>query len=171
MPATSSRSRSSRSRGAARRSPRSAPLRRAPAPAAQVRPIEAPFAAVFGVLVAAEYLYLGWLLYQPGSFWDWYVVVPALLAALSVAGAVLVVPGRGRGWAVLTAVSVVLLLGLLALVLLFGALGGGAALWQALLLLIGPIGCLALTLTRPVREWTGRARRSPGGRRGGGRSR
>jgi O-antigen/teichoic acid export membrane protein len=134
--------------------------------------MEAPFAAAFGVLVAAEYLYLGWLLYAPGSFLDWYVVAPVLLAAITVAGAVLVVLGRGRGWLVLTAGSVLLLLTLLALVLLFGALGGGAALWQALLLLIGPIGCLALTLRRPVRAWTTRGRRrSPGGRRAGARSR
>jgi hypothetical protein len=165
MPSTS------HSRVAARRSPRSAPLRRVSTDATLVRPIEAPFAAVFGVLVAAEYLYLGWLLYQPGSFWDWYVVVPVLLAAFSVAGAVLAVLGRARAWLVLTIASGVLLLGLLALVLLFGALGGGATLWQALLLLIGPIGCLALALRRPVREWTGRARRSTGGRRGRVRSR
>src|SRR3954463_7902754 len=159
---------SSRSRVAARRSPRSAPLPRPVAPTTWVRPMEAPFAAVFGVLVAAEYLYLGWLLYEPGALFDWYIVVPALLAALTVSGAVLVVLGRGRGWLVLTAGSVVLLLTLLALVLLFGALGGGAALWQALLLLIGPIGCLALTLRRPVRVWTGGRtlrgrRRSAGG--------
>jgi O-antigen/teichoic acid export membrane protein len=134
--------------------------------------MEAPFAAVFGVLVAAEYLYLGWLLYEPGTLFDWYVVVPAVLAALTVAGAVLVVLGRGRGWLVLTAGSVVLLLGLLALIVLFGALGGGAALWQALLLLIGPLGALVLTLRRPVRAWTTRGPgRSPGGRRSGGRSR
>jgi O-antigen/teichoic acid export membrane protein len=134
--------------------------------------MEAPFAAVLGVLVAAEFLYLGWLLYEPGSLLDWYVVVPALLAAVSLAGAALVVLGRGRGWLVLTAASVVLLLTLLALVLLFGALGGGAALWQALLLLIGPIGCLTLTLRRPVRAWTTRGRRrSAGGRRQGRRSR
>lgn len=88
----------------------------------------------------------------------------------------LVFLGRGRGWIVLTAGSVLLLLTLLALVLLFGALGGGAALWQALLLLIGPIGCLALTLRRPVRAWSGRrtgrgGSRSAGGRREGTRSR
>jgi O-antigen/teichoic acid export membrane protein len=134
--------------------------------------MEAPFAAVLGVLVAAEFLYLGWLLYEPGSLLDWYVVVPALLAAVTLAGAALVVLGRGRGWLVLTAASVVLLLTLLALVLLFGALGGGAALWQALLLLIGPIGSLELTLRRPVRAWTTRGRRrSAGGRREGRRSR
>ena len=163
---------SSRSRVAARRSPRSAPLARPVPAAAMVRPMEAPFAAVLGVLVAAEFLYLGWLLYEPGSLLDWYVVVPALLAAVTLAGAALVVLGRGRGWLVLTAASVVLLLTLLALALLFGALGGGAALWQALLLLIGPIGCLALTLRRPVRAWTTRGRRrSAGGRREGRRSR
>jgi hypothetical protein len=163
---------SSRSRVAARRSPRSAPLARPAPQVMSVRPMEAPFAAVFGVLVAAEYLYLGWLLYQPGSLLDWYVVAPAVLAALTLAGAVLVVRGRGRGWLVLTAGSVVLLLTLLALVLFFGALGGGAALWQALLLLLGPIGCLALTVRRPVRAWTTRGRRrSPGGRRAGARSR
>src|SRR4051794_29615063 len=163
---------SSRSRVAARRSPRSAPLTRPAPPTVAMRPMEAPFAAVLGVLVAGEYLYLGWLLYQPGSLLDWYVVVPAVLAALTLAGAVLVVRGRGRGWLVLTAGSVVLLLTLLALVLLFGALGGGAALWQALLLLVGPIGCLALSLRRPVRAWTTRGpRRFPGGRRTGGRSR
>lgn len=168
MPSTSSRP-----RVAARRSPRSAPLARPPVPALPVRPVEAPFAAVFGALVAAEYLYLGWLLYEPGALLDWYVVVPALLAAVTAAGAVLVVLGRGRGWLVLALGSAVLLLGLLALVLLFGALGGGAALWQALLLLVGPIGCLALTLRRPVRAWTARGRedRPAGGRRRGGPSR
>ena len=167
MPSTSSRS-----RVAARRSPRSAPLARPTAPAVPVRPVEAPFAAVFGVLVAAEYLYLGWLLYEPGAPLDGYVVVPAGLAAATLAAAVLVVLGRGRGWVVLTVCSVVLLLGLLALVLLMGALGGGAALWQALLLLIGPIGCLALSLRRPVRAWTtpGRTDRPAGGRRAGARS-
>src|SRR3954451_20825503 len=155
----------SHSRVAARRSPRSAPLRRVSTQATLVRPIEAPFAAVFGVLVAAEYLYLGWLLYEPGTLLDWYIVVPAVLAALTVAGAVLVVLGRGRGWLVLTAGSVVLLLGLLALVVLFGALGGGAAPWPGALLLLGPAGCLVLTLRRPVRAWTTRGRdRSPGGR-------
>ncbi|MGY1603750.1 hypothetical protein [Geodermatophilus sp. SYSU D00815] len=167
---------SSRSRVAPRRSPRSAPLGRPAAPVAPVRPQEAPFAAVFGVLVAAEHLWLAWLLRDPEVL-DWYVAVPVVLAAVALVGAVLVVVGRGRGWLVLTAASVVLLLGLLGLVVLFGALGGGAALWQALLLLVGPVGCLALTLRRPVRQWSGsrrapdRASRAPGGRREGRRSR
>jgi hypothetical protein len=134
------------------------------------RPQEVPFAAALGLLVAAEYVYLGWLLWDPASRLDWLVVVPVVLATLAVVAAVLVLSGRGRGWLLLTGVSVVLLLGLLALVLLFGALGGGAALWQALLLLLGPIGCLALTLRRPVRAWTDprRARRPGGGRRSAG---
>ncbi|MGY1809174.1 hypothetical protein ACI8AF_17535 [Blastococcus sp. SYSU D00669] len=163
---------SSRSRVAPRRSPRSAPLGRTAPPAAPTRPVEAPVAAVFGVLVAAEYLWLAWLLRDPEVL-DWFVVVPAVLALVALAGAALVLLGRGRGWLVQTAAAVVLLLGLLALVALFGALGGGAALWQALLLLVGPIGCLALTLRRPVREWTARGRapgrrtRAPGGRRDG----
>src|SRR4051794_21199358 len=131
---------SSRSRVAARRSPRSAPLAAPTPPAASVRPMEAPFAAAFGVLVAAEYLYLAWLLYEAGSLLDWYVVVPAALAALTLAGAVLVVLGRGRGWLVLTAVRVVLLLALLGLVLLFGALGGGAAPGAAPLAPPRPVG-------------------------------
>src|SRR4051812_14166708 len=160
---------SSRPRVAARRSPRSAPLARPVPAAARTRPMEAPFAAVLGVLVAAEFVYLGWLLYEPGSLLDWYVVVPALLAAVTLAGAVLVVLGRGRGWLVLTAASVVLLLTLLALVLLFGALGGGAALWQGLLLVIGPIGLLALTLRRAGRGPATAGRCCTPGGRGGGR--
>ena len=163
---------SSRSRVAARRSPRSAPPARPVAPVAMARPMEAPFAAAFGVLVAAEYLFLGWLLYAPGSLLDWYVVVPVVVAALTLAGAVLVVLGRGRGWLVLTVGSIVLLLLLLALVFIFGALGGGAALGQGLLLLVGPVGWVALAVRRPVRAWTTRGRRrSPGGRRAGARSR
>jgi hypothetical protein len=176
MPSTPSRP----PRGLARPAPAPTPSRgRRPlgrgfaVPAERQRPQEAPFAAVLGLLVAAEYVYLGWLLWDPGSGPARFVLVPLLLAAAAVAGAVLLLPGRGRAWLVLTVVSVVLLIGLLFLVAVFGALGGGAALWQALLLLIGPIGCLALVLRRPVREWSGgsRARRSGGGRRSGGRAR
>ena len=36
-----------------------------------------------------------------------------------------------------------------------GGLGGGEAVWWALLLLVGPIGGLVLALQRPVRQWTG----------------
>jgi hypothetical protein len=58
-------------------------------------------------------------------------------------------------------------------VVLFAVLGGGAALWGALALLIAPVGCLVLALRRPVREWTRRDRpsRPAGGRRDAGSAR
>lgn len=126
----------------------------------------APFAAAFGALVAAEDLYLAWLLWDTRA---WYVVAAVLLALAALAGAVLTVRGRGRGWLVLTLASVFPLLALLALVLLLGALGTGHDTVLALLLLVGPIGCLALALQRPVREWTTTrgAGRPAGGRRSG----
>jgi hypothetical protein len=58
----------------------------------------------------------------------------------------------------LAAVSVVLALGLLGAAVLFAALGLGAVVGQALLLLVGPVGCLVLATRRPVREWTRPAR-------------
>jgi hypothetical protein len=60
------------------------------------------------------------------------------------------------------------LLGLLGLAVLFGALGGGSALWAAVLLLVGPVGCLVLTLRRAVRTWrgSGAGTRPGGGPRG-----
>lgn len=127
-----------------------------------------PFAAVFGLLTAAEDGYLAWLLGDPKIGWDWFVVVPVLVAVAAVAGAVLVHLGR-RGGALLLAVAAALtLLGLVVLAFLFGALGGGRAMWSALLLMVGPLVCLVLALRRPVRQWCGRATagRSPGGRRG-----
>lgn len=127
-----------------------------------------PFAAVFGLLTAAEDGYLAWLLGDPKIGWDWFVVVPVLVAVAAVAGAVLVHLGR-RGGALLLAVAAALtLLGLVVLAFLFGALGGGRAMWSALLLMVGPLVCLVLALRRPVRQWCGRptAGRSPGGRRG-----
>jgi hypothetical protein len=126
-----------------------------------------PFAAVFGGLVAVEDGYLAWLL---GI--GWYLAVPVALAVAAVAGAVLVWQGRPRGWVVLAVAAVLPLLGLIGLAVLFGLLGGGSALVSALLLLAGPVGCLALTLQRPVRRWRGRRARtrSGGGRRSGPRS-
>lgn len=126
----------------------------------------APFAAVFGVLVAVEDLYLAWFLRTLDVPLVWSVGVPLLLAALALGGAVLVFLGRARGWIVSSAAAVVPLLGLLGLALLFGYLGVGAWMWSSLLMLIGPIGCLALVLRRPVRDWTSpaRATRRPGGR-------
>ena len=148
---------SPRDRAATRRSPRAAPRQQqTPAPPAG-RPVLAPFAAVFAVLVAAEYLWLAWLLRAPGVPPVRYVV-PGVLAAVTLAGASLVVLGRARAWVLLAVVSIVLALGLLATAILFGALGLGAVVWQALLLLVGPVGCLVLATRRPVREWSRSAR-------------
>ena len=164
---------SPRNRAATRRSPRAAPRQQTPAPPAG-RPVLASFAAVFAVLVAAEYLWLAWLLRDPGLSAAWYVVVPVVLAVLAVAGAVLVWVGRARAWVLLAVVSVALALALLGTAVLFGALGLGAVVGQALLLLVGPAGCLLLAARRPVREWT-RPGRSTGAReqdgRGSGRRR
>ena len=153
---------SSRSPAAARRSPRAAP-RQQPPPLPAGRPVLVPFAAVFGVLVAVEYLWLAWLLRDPEVATSWSVAVPAVLAVLALAGAVLVVLGRARAWVLLAVVSVVLVLCLLGTAVLFGALGLGAVAGQALLLLAGPVGCLVLAVRRPVREWTrpARATRAP----------
>ena len=149
---------SSRSRAAARRSPRAAPYRQHPPPRPAGRPVLAPFAAVFGVLVVAEYLWLAWLLRDPQVGTPWFVAVPAVLALLALTGAALVVLGRARAWLLLAAVSVVLVLCLLGTAVLFGALGLGAVVGQTLLLLVGPLGCLVLAVRRPVREWTRPAR-------------
>jgi O-antigen/teichoic acid export membrane protein len=137
------------------------------------RPLAVPFAAAFGCLVAAENLYLAWLLWEPRVGLEWFVAVPLVLAAATLAGVALLLLGRRRAWLLLSACSTLLLLVLLFLALLFGALGGGHALWWALLLLVGPVGCLALALRREVRGWRGRpaARRSRGGARRTGRSR
>jgi hypothetical protein len=127
-----------------------------------------PVAVLFGLLVAAVDGYLAWLLGV-----GWYLAVPVVLAVAAVAGAALVWAGRRRAWVLLAAAAAVPLLGLLALVFLFGVLGGGSALWAALLMLIAPVGCLALVLRRPVRRWcdAGAPTRSPGGRRARGTSR
>src|SRR3712207_9525371 len=64
---------------------------------APVRPVTAPFAAVFGLLVAAEEVYLGWLLWDAEPGWGWYLLVPVLLAAGALTGAGLVLRGRSVG--------------------------------------------------------------------------
>ncbi|GAB4082828.1 hypothetical protein GCU67_07165 [Modestobacter muralis] len=179
MPSTSSR----RPGAAATRHRPRRPLGRGPsaAPPALVRPVQAPFAALFGGLVAVEDGFLGWLLWDADRSWSWYLLVPLLLAAGALAGAVLVLRGRGlgpvSGSAVLAWSCVLPLLGLLALALFTAALGDGEAAWLALVLVVGPLGGLVLALRRPVREWTrrGRARddRAPGrlaSGRGPGRS-
>ena len=152
----------SRSRPATRRSPRPAPRGADPPPAE--RPLAVPFAAFFGLLVAAEGLYLSWLLWTPQIGWDWFMAGPLLLAVLAGTGSVLVLIGRARGWIVLAGAALVTLAGLLVLAAIFAALGGAREVWSTLLLLIGPVVCLVLALRRPVREWTS-ARRPPGGRR------
>jgi hypothetical protein len=126
-----------------------------------------PFAVVFAVLVAAEELYLAWLLRTPETGWDAFAVVPILLAVLALVAAALVWTGRARGWLVLAVAAVVPLVGMLGLTAIFAALGGGQAMWSALLMLAGPIGALVLALRRPVRAWTSPAPagRPPGGRR------
>jgi hypothetical protein len=166
MPSSASRGRST-----TRRSPRPAP-RRVDVPAAG-RPLVVPFAAFFGLLVAAEDVYLAWLLWTPGIGWDWFLVVPLALAVLALGGAALVLTGRARGWLVLAVAAALPLVGLAVMAAIFAVLGGTAGVWSTLLLIVGPLGCLVLALQRPVRQWTGagRARRSPGGRRTAGSSR
>jgi hypothetical protein len=152
----------SRGRAPVRRSPR--PLPRPVDNAPPERPLAVPFAAFFGLLVAAEDGYLAWLMWTPEIGWDWFMAGPLLLAVLAVAGAVLVLTGRARGWLVLAVAAVLPLVGILGLAAFFAVLGGAQEVWSTLLLLVGPLTCLVLAVQRPVREWT-RARRSPGGRR------
>ncbi len=156
-----------RSRATTRRSPRPAP--RAAEAAPDERPLAVPFAAFFGLLVAAEDVYLAWLMWTPEIGWDWFMAGPLLLAVPAAAGSALVFTGRPRGWLVLAVAAVLPLAGLVVLAAFFAVLGGGQGLWSALLLIVGPLGCLLLTVRRPVRAWT-RARRPPGGRRKSARS-
>jgi hypothetical protein len=155
----------SRSRATTRRSPRPA-ARAVDAPPVE-RPLAVPFAAFFGLLVAAEDAYLAWLMWTPEVGWDWFMAGPLVLAVLALAGAALVFTGRPRGWLVLAVAAVLPLAGLIVLAGVFAALGGGQEVWSTLLLLVGPLGCLVLALRPPVREWTAtrRARRPQGGRR------
>jgi len=146
-----------------RRSPRAArptPARASRVPLVPERPVAAVCAAVFGVLVAAEVLYLTWLLVAPDADLvavpRWLAAVLVAVALLPLAGAVLTFAGRGRGWLVLLAGCTVPLLGLLAVAVLFGSLGAGSATWWALLLALGPLGGLVLAAQRTVRDWTAR---------------
>ncbi len=153
-------------RGPTRHSPRPRAVAQRPAE----RPLVVPFAAFFGLLVAAEDCYLAWLLWTPQLGWDWFMAGPLLLAVLAVAGAALVFTGRARGWVVLAAAALLPLLALLGLAGFFAVLGGGLAVWSTILLLVGPVTALVLATRRPVREWT-RARRPQEGRRTGGLAR
>ncbi|MEX5720152.1 hypothetical protein [Geodermatophilus maliterrae] len=164
-----------------RRSPRAAAppsgVRRAAPPVAPGRPLTAPFAAVFGVLLTAEDVFLAWLVESPEPGWTWDRLVSGVLAlaVVALAGAVLVFLGRGRGWLVLAlaaAVTALLLLG--ATVLFAAALGSGELTGWALLLLPGPLGALGLSVRRPIRDWTrpGRGNRpAPPAAHGRGRTR
>ncbi|MGY1856316.1 hypothetical protein [Modestobacter sp. SYSU DS0290] len=135
------------------------------APAAPTRPQAAPFAAVFGLLVAVEDLWLGWLLWDADPGWGWYLLGPVALAALAVLGAVLVWRGTGLGplpgWLLLLLACLLPLIGLLVLAGFFGLLGGGSAAASPLLLAVGPLGGLVLAAQRPVREWARAGRRAP----------
>jgi hypothetical protein len=134
------------------------------APVAEERPLAVPIAAVFGVLVALENGVLVSLLWAPDVGWAWFLFVPLALALLALAGAAAVLAGRRGGWIPLAVSAGLSLLLILGLVVLFALLGGGQAMWQAVLLLVGPIGALVLSLRSSVRAWD-RASRSPGGRR------
>src|SRR4051812_37409806 len=161
---------SSRSRVPVRRSPRPAPRGTSVAAPPGARPTAVPYAVLFGGLLTVEILSLGSLLWAPERSIDRFLVVPLLLAGAVVAGSVMVLQGRRRGWAVLAVAAVLPLAALLVLVFLLGALGAGAETWAGVLLLVGPLATLVLALRRPVREWcgAGRRRRSPEGRRPAG---
>jgi hypothetical protein len=164
---------SSRSRVPVRRSPRPVARGANTVPAPRERPLAVPFAVVFGVLLTVEVLYLGFLLWKPDPAVDRFLVVPLLLAAAAAVGSFLVWTGRRGGWVVLAVSGLLPLVALLGLVFLLGAFGAGAPVLAATLLLLGPLTTVVLALRRPVREWcgTGRARRSPEGRRPAGSAR
>ena len=162
MPSSPPRRTTTRRSPRAAAAPSSAVRRLAPLPPPRGRPLTAPFAAVFGLLVTAQDLYLGWLLRDglpPG--WGRYLAVSAALVLLAVAGAALVWLGRGRGWLVLAVAAALPLLLLLGVAALFGALGDDSSVGWALLLLVGPVGCLSLAVRRPIREWTRPGRATP----------
>lgn len=129
-----------------------------------------PFAVVFGLLMAVEVLYLGYLLWVPAPGLDWYLVVPVVIAVAAVVASLLVLRGTARSAMLLAGVALLPLAGLLVLVFILASLGAGAEAWLAVLMATGPLGCLILATRRPVREWTapGRTTRSPGGRRSRG---
>ncbi|WP_116452811.1 hypothetical protein [Blastococcus litoris] len=158
----------SRSRAAVRRSPR--PAQRTTVAPPRERPLAVPFAAFFGLLLAAEAVWFAWLLRTPGVGWDWFVAVPLALAVLALVGAALVLAGRGRGWAVLALAALLSAVGLLLVALFFAVLGGDLAVGATLLLLVGPGTSLVLALRRPVREWT-RGHRPQEGERSGASAR
>jgi hypothetical protein len=131
------------------------------APTPPTRPLQAPFAAVFGVLTAVVDGYLGWvLLSAPDLSWGWYLVPFAVLGLLALLGSALVLAGRPGGSAVLATAGGLAGLGLVGLLLLFVAVGQAAGTWWVLALLVAPLGAFALAVQRPVREWTRHGRRA-----------
>ena len=152
-----------------RRSPRAAPapprtrrpLGRGPVAPVAARPLQAPFAAVFGLLTAVVDGYLGWVLVSdPELDRGWYLLPFAALGALALLGAVLVWAGRGRGAAVLGLAGALTGIGLVVLLVLFLAVGSAAQAWWVLAQLVAPIGAVALAGQQPVRVWTRRGRRA-----------
>jgi hypothetical protein len=137
------------------------------------RPLVVAIAAVFGALLAAEVLFLGGMpLLSDGRLNRFTVVFLALFVG-AVAGSLMVVQGRRGGWIVLMIVAAGGLAAVLILVLVLAALDVAGVAWVAVLLSVGPLGCLVLAPQRSVREWSraGAARRSAGGRRRAARSR
>jgi hypothetical protein len=123
-------------------------------PAAPVRPLAAPFAAVVALLVAVEDGYLGWLLRDADPGWGWYLLLPGVLLIAALLAAALVWRGAAHGAAVLAWACGVPLLGLVGLGVFLAALGTGTAAAGALLLGIAPLIGLVLSRQRAVREWT-----------------
>jgi hypothetical protein len=136
------------------------------------RPLAAVFAAVFGALLTAEVLFFGALLVLPDVRLDRVTVVIAVLALAGATGSLMVFQGRRGGWILLAVTAVGALAAVMMMVLVLAALGATAATWAAVLLTVGPLGCLVLAPQRSVRAWAGlrSARRPAGGRRGPARS-
>jgi peptidoglycan/LPS O-acetylase OafA/YrhL len=136
------------------------------------RPLAASFATAFGALLTAEVLFFGFLLVLPDPRPDRIALTTAVLVVAGAAGSLMVFQGRRGGWVLLVVAAVGTLAAVLVLALVLGALGLTGQMWAAVLLAVGPTGCLVLALQRSVREWAGRdrARRPAGGRRAAGRS-
>lgn len=131
------------------------------------RPLAASFASAFGVLMTVEVLFFGGLLVVPEPRLDRVTVVIGVLVLAGAAASLLVFRGLRGGWIllVLAAVGGVAAVGVMVLVL--GALGLTSQMWAAVLLAVGPLGCLVLAPQRSVRAWAGLepTRRPAGGRR------
>lgn len=136
------------------------------------RPLAVSFAAAFGGLVAAEALYLGALMWLPDPGVDRFLAVPLVLAVATLAGVVLLLRRRYRSWLLLAGTAAVVQVGLLATTALLAAFHAWGEMWSAVLLMIGPVGCLILSLRPSVRSWADGSRkgRRTSQRPAGGRS-